>query len=522
MSLPKPLFPRLASPRFVLLERLATQSSVRIALISALLTVLVAVFFFAPRFWLWRVVGLPLDELISIQPEIHRAYFALSQLADPWMRIENSVNRVIEWRLLFPAIAHYLQLPHWLYLALPHAGCFLALAAISAIAWRATRDLIATIGSAVITATASWFFVSTGWLAYFDSWLILALVLASFTQRAWCLLVTALLSPWIDERFVLALPICVAVRASGIGQLASDRRAWWRDASILAAGIFPYLAVRFGAEALHLRQTSISYWSDRPLLAASFGGTLWGVWNGLRLGWIPIALFAASFTGRSRGLLIAATSSTLFVNLCVADDLSRSMSVAIPLVLAGVMRLWQSQPDRARRIVPLLCVGNLLLPAHHVIAAPGNLEEPLLSVPILGLNSEIARSNDLPYFASPHAYNQRGLNSFQAGNHAKAQLRFELALRFDPNFSRARANLGAVMFLAGRRDEGMAELNAALARSPNLYEARFQRATFRQQLGNLKGALEDMRAALRHMPTNSPKRAEAEEFVRTVASQVES
>src|SRR5512140_2040801 len=94
---------------------------------------------FSPRFWLWPATGLPLGEFIAIQPEFHRAFHALRQLAEPWQRIDDPVNRVIEWRLFFPLLGHYLSLPKGLYLALPHLGCLLALATVAGVAWRSTR-----------------------------------------------------------------------------------------------------------------------------------------------------------------------------------------------------------------------------------------------------------------------------------------------------------------------------------------------------------------------------------------------
>ncbi|MBL9210571.1 MAG: tetratricopeptide repeat protein [Opitutaceae bacterium] len=495
-------------------------SNRRVIWTTAIAAAVVATFFFAPRFWLWVAVGVPLGELISVQPELNRAFFALQQLADPWQPIEDPTNRVIEWRLLFPLLGHYLHLPTWLYLALPHAGCLLALGAVAGIVRRATRDPAVTFGLTLLAATASWFFVASGWLAYFDSWLILGLLLASFSDRRWVIFAAALLTPWVDERFILALPLSFAVRALGAGTTPPDRRTLVADALALAAGLLPYVAVRLGAELTQTRTTSTSYWTDRPLVPAPLHATLWGVWSGLRLGWLAVILFVAACAGRTRWIAGAAVTGTLLVNLCVADDLSRSMSVALPAVLAGGLQLWRRDAGRLRQLLPWVCLGNLLLPAHHVIAAPGNEEEPYHFVPILGVFAEIAHRDDPPYFASPFAYNRRGLEAFQQGNRAKARAAFDLALRFDPDFARAQANRGLLRIASGEREAGMAELNAALARSPSLFEARLQRATLRRQLGDLRGALDDAREALRHMPADAPKRPDAISLERTLAQQL--
>lgn len=501
-------------------SRFAGWSSRQIIWASAGAAALAATFFFAPRFWLWTAVGVPLGEFVSIQPELNRAFFALQQLANPWQPIDDVTNRVIEWRLLFPLLGHHLHLPSWLYLALPHLGCLLALAAVAGVTWRTTTDRGVTLGLTLLAATASWFFVATGWLAYFDSWLVLGLLLAAFADRRWVLFAAALLTPWVDERFILALPLGFTVRVLGLGSTPPDRRALIGDALALVAGLLPYVAVRLGAELMQARTTSKAYWTDRPLVPAPWPATLWGVWNGLRLGWLAVILFVAAFSGRARWAAGIVVGTTLLVNLCIADDLSRSMSIALPALVAGGLQVWRRDATRVRRVLPWLCAGNLLLPAHHVIAAPGNPEALYHSVPILGLVTEIARQNDPPYFASPFAYNRRGMDSFQQGDRAKALAAFDLALRFDPEFSRAQANRGIIHFLGGDRTGGMADIDAALARSPSLWEVRMRRAEFRRQLGDLRGALEDARATLRTMPADSPRHAEMTTFEQNVARQL--
>ena len=218
---------------------------------------IVTICFFFPRFWLWPLTGLPLSELVAIQPEVHRAFHVLRQLQDPWQRIDDPVNRVIEWRLLWPVVGHALGLPRGLFLALPHLGIVLALAAVARLTWRATHDALPVVCATLLGASSSWFFVSSGWLAYFDSWLVLALLLASFGRSRWTLFAAALLAPWIDERFILTLPLCLAGRAlTAERENPPERRELWRDALVLLGGIAPYVAVRLGAEVLCLRSTS--------------------------------------------------------------------------------------------------------------------------------------------------------------------------------------------------------------------------------------------------------------------------
>ncbi len=492
-------------------------SGPRAVLLSTLGAALLAATFFCPRFWLWPAAGLPLAEFIELQPEFHRAFHALRQLADPWLRIDDPVNRVIEWRLLWPSVGHALALPPGAFLALPHLGCLVALAIAAGFAWRATRELMPTACAAILVATSSWFFVSTGWLAYFDSWLVTALLLAGFAQSRWTLVGVALLAPWIDERFILALPLCVATRML---RSTSGRRELLRDIMALTAGIAPYLAVRLGVEVSGTRATSGSYWSEHPLVPASLPVMAFGAWNGLRLGWVFVVLGAAAcFRQRKRRVAIVVALAALVLNLCVADDISRSASVAVPLLLATMLAVWRQRPEFARRALPLLTAANLVLPAQHIIAAPGTAAG-WHAVPILAADAEIERARHPPEFADSAVYVRRSTDHLQSQLIDRARAAAEIAIRFGPNSGKAVANRAILLYVAGQKVEGMAELDRALTFAPALYDARMQRAAFRQQAGDLRGALDDVREALRAMPGDWPRRKDAEQFAQALASRV--
>jgi hypothetical protein len=330
----------------------------------------------------------------------------------------------------------------------------------------------------------------------------------------------ALLAPWIDERFILALPLCLIVRALGADREAPpDRRSLARDALILFAGVAPYVAVRLGAEISAVRATSQSYWAERPLLPAPWHGLLWGAWHGLRAGWLTLALAALVAWQARRRMLVATAGLTLALNLVVADDLSRSASVGVPLMVAAVLLGWRHRPAQARRVLPWICVANVVLPAQHVIAAPGT-SVPFHCVPILSLHAEYERTQNPPDFANPATYNRRAMDHFQNRNTERALAAVDIALAFDAGFAPALASRGIILHVMGRREEGLALLDQALARAPHLYDARMQRAAFRQQVGNLAGALEDVRAALRHIPADWPRRNDAIQFERNLATQL--
>jgi hypothetical protein len=499
-----------------------SRSSAKVIVGSVIIAVLLSLSMFAPRFWLWPGVGTRPADLLSVEPEIHRAFFALEQLRSPWAHIENNTNQVMEWRLFWPVVAHYFQLPTNAYLALPAIGCLFALAATASVAWRATRHIIPSAGATLMAATSSWFFVSNGWLAYFDSWLVLALLLASFAISRRTLVGVALIAPWIDERFIVALPLCLAVRILGVNQSDRAARALASDAVALLAGIAPYLMIRGLAEFFHVRATTANYWSQHSLLPASLTVLLIGAWEGLRLGWIALAAFlVVSFrTGRAWGPLLAIFAS-LALNLCIADDLSRSVSIAMPVVLMGTILAWRSWPSLAGRALPLLCVGNLLLPAAHIVAKPFHAGENYHRIRIGNIVAELDHARHPPDFADPAAYSKRGLEAYQAGNLPLALRSFDAALRFDPRAARARANRGLIRFLGGRQSEGMADLDQALLEQPDLFVARMQRAKIREQIGDAAGAIADIQEALKQAPSHWTDRAEAAQLERALAARLQ-
>ena len=80
---------------------------------------------FAPRFLFWEFTDLEPGEYYP--SEVKRAIDTLRQFENPWIRIETASNRVINWRLFFPIVGHYLHLPRWAFLSLPALGCLLVL-----------------------------------------------------------------------------------------------------------------------------------------------------------------------------------------------------------------------------------------------------------------------------------------------------------------------------------------------------------------------------------------------------------
>jgi hypothetical protein len=475
---------------------------------SAFLAAALSLIFFCPNFWLWRGLGIPVSNLLAC-PELHRLYFLLQQLAHPWSYLPDLAaynNIVIEWRLLFPVLGHYLGMSPTLFFALPHVGCVATLILVAYILHQRTGRFPIVLSGTLLAATCSWFFVSTAWLGYADSWLIFALVLASFAHSPRTLFVTALLAPWVDERFILALPLCLGIRVLMAPESAPVTwKALAPHALALVGGVAPYLVIRLGAELMGIRHTTVGYFSKGFVYDVPAGRLLLGFWQGLRAGWIMVAaFFVLAWPNRRNPWRLAAIAGilvSLAVNLRAAGDLGRSASVAVPLLIGGILLAAQAWPRLAWWSLPLLGLANLLLPAEHVVA---NFIEP-----IDNLRTELVRARHPPDLANPNFYLAQGSAALQQGSLPEARLDLDAAIALSPNFAEAFACRGIVLILMGQPASALTDLDRALALDPTLLDPLLDRAVARENTGDLAGARADLQELLRRAPADWPRRESA-------------
>jgi hypothetical protein len=354
-------------------DELRRSDPARQYLVLALLAIaamLLIVWQFSPRYVVWA--GLRFPGPVGY-PETHRAYFTLLQLADPFIDIDNVSNKVIEWRLLFPVVFSTFNLPPALFLAMPWIGCALVLWYAAVMLWQRTGDLVLTGSAIVLLGSTSWFFTSTGWLAYFDSWYILGGLAIAFSRSRSVVLAAALLTPWVDERVLFMLPVCIAARLVvhwiDSARVLPDRRQW----QLIGAAVAPltaYALVRLVA-ALWFDQGSQDYVSDFQARDYPAVPLALGTWMGLRLAWAPILAVPLLLARRCGQLAIIAGLSIvagLLTALVLAGDVSRSMSMLLPVSLVGILLLHRYRSSSiARPILLGFAAGNLLLPATHVV-----------------------------------------------------------------------------------------------------------------------------------------------------------
>lgn len=327
---------------------------------------------FSPAFGVIQPTRWDAVEVLS-RPEINRWQFVRMQLEDPFVEIQSVSNKVIEWRLLFPLMAYATGMRPEVYAWLPVLGAFLCL---SWLAWLLRRETaspwLSFLGTALF-ATGSWHFVAVGWLGYFDGWFMLALLLTAFSRSRHVLLVTALLAPWVDERFILALPMVLGLRFLFLkGWEPEQRKPLLKDAVCVLTPAIAYLVLRLAV--LVFGSDGHSGFMLEGMLAVIGGDqwplVLWGLWEGLRAGFILLgACLFWSYRDAPRWAFftfLGLVALSTLVSMTIAGDTARSASVLWPLAVAGILMLAREQKPLALWFCGGTLAANLLLPAYLV------------------------------------------------------------------------------------------------------------------------------------------------------------
>ena len=481
-------------------------------MLLSLAAAVVVLVVFSPRFVVWRGLGIP---EVQIFPEVNRAGDALRQLEEPFAAITNPSNRVIERRLLFPLLGHALHLPARVYLALPVLGCLLVLTYAAGIligrGWR-TDETLAVL---IVVGAGPWFFVSCGWLAYFDSWLVLALLLCGFARSRGVVASAVLFAPWIDERFLFVLPLCLLGREA-IRQSDGEVRTWCayqRDLAWIGAALLPFVLVRFGAIYLGRAQDAAAVFATAE---ANRAQSEWhdyaaGAWQGLRFGWVAIAglvLGRRVASARLLGGILVAAGLALVAMFALAADYSRSAATLGPLVLAGMIVGWPQAERRRRWLAWSLAALNLAAPAVHVV---NNTRVELRALP-----HELQAWRNPPEILRADTYNVRATLLLVEGRAAEALPLLGYALQLEPEFPPAHLNRSTAFGKLGRWPEALAAAERAVALDSTQARAWYARALARVQTGDPRGARADAERALALVPAADPLRTRVQALIETL------
>ncbi len=318
-----------------------------IALVTAG-SIALSVVMFAPRLWLMR-------DYLPGTYQWDRAHTYLLQCERPF---RHDIEPAMLWRLLPPLVCHYLGLRGWAALALPWIGVIAATAFVARLLVGRNADRRVVFGGTLLFTTTSAVLVPVGWLGVNDAWAWLGLLAVAFADSWQARFLACLLSPWIDERFLIGLPLACMVRL-----LDSPSTRGFRSL-LPMLGLAPYVALRLAftsnPEIAGPTRAFLTSQIHQAATLLPWAPLAW--WMGLRAAWLP-----AAYAIRLRPLLLGGGSVvTLVICLLLAADMSRSAAILTPVLLVGVCKFSEEQSSVAPRVILLAGLANLLIPAAHV------------------------------------------------------------------------------------------------------------------------------------------------------------
>lgn len=342
-------------------ESVEKQPLIAFITLCILISLAISLFFFSPKFWLW---DLSKDGAF----EVDRANSFLDQCQHPFSPRESA----LKWRLLLPTICNLLGLREWAALSLSWIGVVALLAQTAWIILRLTGDRLRTLMGSILVATTSAITTSTNWLGINDCFYLIGLMAVSFSQPSFSVFLACLIGPWLDEKFIIALPIALAVRFSQY-QIISDRESesLCKILRLTVIGLLPYFLVRCSFILLFSELTTENF--VRSALKEFLIWLPWvplGWWMAFRLSWFLIACSLLIILLRSgQRAFIVTLGSLLLSSLIVtvlAADISRSAAIALPILVLGWITFPQIYSGLHSQTSSILVFGNLLVPACHV------------------------------------------------------------------------------------------------------------------------------------------------------------
>ena len=296
-----------------------------------------------------------------------RAHTFLLQCENPF---RNAIEPAMTWRLLPPLVAHALGLKGYYPLVIPFVGVLVLLFYTFTLLQRRVTDTRFAFGGTLLVATTSGVLIPTHWLGMNDAWVWFALLATAFGTSRYTIPIACLFAPWIDERYIIGLPVALLVR-----QLDGKFPVRWRDLLFCGFCLTPYAIIRilgsFSSNASASNRFFIDYIKSGFIVTVPWAPLGW--WMALRLAWVSViyAIWNKPF------ILGASCAITLVVMLCLAADISRSAAILLPVIPLGLFLFAKRHPDLAARYTVNLGLINLLIPAAHISYTKFALISPL-------------------------------------------------------------------------------------------------------------------------------------------------
>jgi len=275
----------------------------------------------------------------------------------------------MRWRILPPLAANLLHLRGYWPLIVPWAGLIALLVYFVLSVERLTSSrLVAALSVALLCTSGAVLFV-TMCNGINDGWCLLGLLAVACSRRNASVAVACLLTPWVDERFLLGLPLAFFCRSILLQPAFAGGR---RSICWIGVAVSVYPVVRTVVSLANSDLGSVSF------VLRALGATPQylpfahlGWWMGFRGGWALVVLaFWCVLVVRGRRAFLLGAAATLAgwgaVTL-LAADLTRSTNLLLPLFVAGACAAAGSLGTRAAsRLVLALLAFNLAAPFEMV------------------------------------------------------------------------------------------------------------------------------------------------------------
>lgn len=410
------------------------------ALLDASLLVAVLLLIFSPP-WHAFIAHSRFPEM-PVVAEVRRGEVLMDMVRDPFAPVTDPLHRILETRLLVPVVAHVLHLPALAVFAGPYVLAVVAAAQMLVVARRRGLDRITSLGIVVLLTTCGWFISSTGWLGYYDSALVIGLLAVAHSRPRWALWLACLLTPWVDERFVLALPLAFATRwLGGVDDFFSPdpaaRTRFRHEAMAVAALTACYLGLRFSIAQPADPHTLREYLAGQETLKIGPGRHLRGLWESLRFGWVGVA--AALYFLRPAGapwrwILWIGIAVTALVSQLIANDLSRAMIFFTPFALEGLIRAGLQWTAHTRRMLIPLSLAAFAIPTGIVVTD--------FVLPVKPLPTVVSYYKAMQLDRAPAGWLTEARQGLKKGDTVSAEFKAQIALRLDPKLAQAHNLLG--------------------------------------------------------------------------------
>jgi len=262
----------------------------------------------------------------------------------------------MRWRVLPALVAHLARLPGNVPFVIPWLGVIAMTAYVARVLQRQCADWRFVLGGTLLLATTSAVTVPIGWYGMNDAWVWLGLLVIAFARSPAALCAVCFLCPWVDERFLIGVPLawtgrCIFNNEPLVSQTALLLLTSLMPYAVLRLSITSYFGIR--TESAHLAQL-LPEWP----ISVRYGYLGW--WMGMRAAWGPIAFLF--LTVKRPYVLAAVFLLTAIVTIAITSDQSRSAAIVVPIVILGLLSIQRHYPDIAPRAAIALGILGLMLP----------------------------------------------------------------------------------------------------------------------------------------------------------------